>query len=246
MSLGFAGRCPLWPTAVCPCVTLSSWLCVPPQAAFAGDLGVRSSLALSHLRGFHPRAPPGALPRLPPSTVADGLPASVTGGSEPGRSLSGLLVVGVWGSSGLLCACGLSCCPCRLWLFLGAVPRGCSTLISLLLPSPWLMPRDVSIIVCSCMVLCAYLSPQVDLCVRVCSWVWLPVWHRCCPPAVFLSRRTNGGRPSFPSWVSTSAGLLLSPVAAPSCVLRGSVSVGFLSDELVPSHCRISCLAGVA
>jgi hypothetical protein len=96
-------------------------------------------------------------------------------------------------------------------------------------------------------VLCAYVSPLVDLCVGECPWVWLPVPLFWCPPTVFVSRRApNAGRPSFTSWVSTSAGLLLSPVAARWCVLRSSVSVGFLSEKLVPSQCRIPCLPGVA
>jgi hypothetical protein len=47
-------------------------------------------------------------------------------------------------------------------------------------------------------------------------------------------RFKTGGRPTLTSWVSTSAGLLLSPVAARLCVC-GSVSVVFFSDELVPS-----------
>ncbi len=53
----------------------------------------------------------------------------------------------------------------------------------------------------------------------------------------------HGGRPVFP-WVSTSATLALSPVPAQWCVVPGSVSVSFLSDALVPSHCCIPCLSG--
>ncbi len=43
-----------------------------------------------------------------------------------------------------------------------------------------------------------------------------------------------------------SAGLISSPVSTWWCLVHGSVSVGFLSDELVPSHCRIPCLSGIA
>jgi hypothetical protein len=73
----------------------------------------------------------------------------------------------------------------------------------------------------------------------------LPRVVRASRPPDFVVYR-NGGRPFFTSWVSTSAGLLLSLVAARRCVLRGSVSAGVLSVKPFPSHCRIPCLSGVA
>jgi hypothetical protein len=58
-------------------------------------------------------------------------------------------------------------------------------------------------------VLCASVSSRVHLSVRVCTWVCLPIIPGLMPPAVFVSRAcTNGGTPSFSSWVWTSAGLL--------------------------------------
>ena len=80
-SLGLAGRCPSWPTAVCPCVTPR--LCARSRPPLLGGPGVSSSVVLCPLRGF-------LLVR---------------------RGFSGLLLVSVWGPCGLLRAGGLSCCP---------------------------------------------------------------------------------------------------------------------------------------
>jgi hypothetical protein len=80
-SLGLAGRCPSWPTAVCPCVTPR--LCARSRPPSLGGPGVLSYLVLCPLRGF-------LLVR---------------------RGFSGLLLVSVWGPCGLLRAGGLSCCP---------------------------------------------------------------------------------------------------------------------------------------
>jgi hypothetical protein len=104
-SLGFAGQCPSWPTAVCPCVTL--WLCVLPRPPSQGARGSGPLYRGPTFGGFIPERP-SALPRLPPSSVADGPPASSTGGSGAGRPAFLWLACG--GSSGLLHACGLSCC----------------------------------------------------------------------------------------------------------------------------------------
>jgi hypothetical protein len=68
----------------------------PPTAAFAEGPGVLSSLVLSHLRGLYPCAP-WQLTLAPPSSTADGPPASVTGKSGACCAFSGLLLVSVWG-----------------------------------------------------------------------------------------------------------------------------------------------------
>ncbi len=151
----------------------------------------------------------------------------------------------MWGSSGLLCLCGLSWCPFRLWLFFGAVPPGCSTLLFLPLPSPWLAPRAGSILMCSCTCLVRVCLPGGG---PVCQGVAMCVFahHHC-----FAAHRPSlvrGGRPSPSSWVRTSAGLLLSlSVGSASsgwtdvilllllgrrgCVFRGSFPSGFFSTS---------------
>ncbi len=242
-SLGFAGRFPSWPTAVCACITL--WLCVAhglrrglrvlvlySVAPYSGALSLSS---LAPYTGFSPR--PLLTARPPPSRPGGGggLPCS-----------SGLLVVYVVG--GLLRACGLSCCPhrfgCSLGLLHGAV-KSYSYYRSLPLGSCPGMSLSLCAHAC---VLCTYVSPRLTCvlgCVQGCG-CRSPLF--CCPPAAsfFLEAYKNGGRPSFTPWVSTSAGLVLSPVSARWCLLRGSVSLSFLSDVLVPCHCRIPCLSGVA
>jgi len=154
-----------------------------------------------------------------------------------------LLLCACGGSAGLLCLCGLSLCPFRLWLFSGAGPPGCSTLLLLPLPSPWLAPRAGSILMCSCTCLVRVCLPAGG---PVCQSVAMCVFahHHC-----FAAHRPSlvrGGRPSPSSWVRTSAGLVLSPLGTRWCVFRGSLSVGFLFDELAPSHCRIPSLSGAA
>ncbi len=134
------------------------------------------------------------------------------------------------GSSGLLCVCGLSCFPFRLWLFSGAVPQGCSTLLLLPLPSPWLTPRAGSILVCSCTCLLRVCLPAggpvcqgVAMCVLPIIPVLQPTGRLC------FTACATGGRPSPSSWVRTSAGLLLSQLGARWCVFRGSFLSGFFS-----------------
>ncbi len=138
---------PPWPTAVCPCGPSGS---ASPHGRLRRGPGgpvlfsaVPPSGALSHSAlAPYPGSPtrPFLTDRPPPSW----------GGAGPAVPLPVLLRLGCGASSGLLCVCGLSCCPCRLWLFSGAVHRGCSTLLFLPLPSPWLTPRAGSILVCSC------------------------------------------------------------------------------------------------
>ncbi len=132
------------------------------------------------------------------------------------------------GSSGLLCLCGLSWCLFRLWLFSGAVPPGCSTLLLLPLPSPWVAPRAGSILMCSCTCLVRVCLPAGG---PVCQGVAMRVFahHQC-----FAAHRpylVRGGRPSPSSWVRTSAGLLLSPLGTRWCVFRGSFPSGFFSTS---------------
>jgi hypothetical protein len=62
----------------------------PPAAAFAGGPGVGPLSRCPPLGGFI-RDRLGASPWLPPSSVADGPPVSIRGGSGPGRTPSGLL-----------------------------------------------------------------------------------------------------------------------------------------------------------
>ncbi len=92
------------------------------------------------------------------------------------------------------------------------------------LPTPafaLLVARDASILDAHACVLCAYVSPRVDLYVGVCTWVWwvtpdlLPTGRLC------FAAYKDGGRPSFTAWVSTSAGLIVSP----RCVSQHVLSV---------------------
>ncbi len=125
--------------------------------------------------------------------------------------------------------CCLSCCPFRLWLLSGAVARGCSTLLLLPLPSPWLTPRAGCILVCSCTCL-VRVCLRVDLYVRVWTCVCLPIITVLLPnDRLSFAACANGGRPSPSSWVRTSAGLLLSPLGTRRCVFRGSFPPAFFS-----------------
>ncbi len=109
-----------------------------------------------------------ALAPYPLRPLLTARPPLSQGGTGPAVLFRAFLWLVCGASSRLLCACGLSRCPCPLWLFSGAVPRGCSTLISLPLPSPWLVPRDVSILVCSCMCLVRVCLPAGFTCVSGC------------------------------------------------------------------------------
>jgi hypothetical protein len=92
---------------------------------------------------------------------------------------------------------------------------------------------DVYLLVCSRMCLvCVCLPGGCPLCQGV--YMGVVAGNPCCPLAVFVSWRTRTVEDlSLLHGVSPSAGMLLSPVCARSCVLRGSASVGFLSDVLV-------------
>ncbi len=132
------------------------------------------------------------------------------------------------GSSGLLCACGLSCCPFRLWLFSGAAQpySYCRCL-------PLGSRPGLGLSLCAhARALCASVSLRVDLCVRVWPCVCLlPIIHVLLPTGrLCFAACANGGRPSPSSWVRTSAGLLLSPLDAQWCVFRGSFPSGFFSS----------------
>jgi hypothetical protein len=136
-----------------------------------------------------------------------------------------------WACGGVIWA-ALCVGPVLLSVSPGAVPRGCSTLLLLLLPSPWLVPRAGSIVVCSCTCL-----------MRVCLRAGGPVCHGVsmggfanhpCSAAtgrLCFAACTNAGRPSLSSWVRTPAGLLLSPLARRWRVLRGSFPSGFFSTR---------------
>ena len=155
----------------------------------------------------------------------------------------------------LLCACGprgVSWAALSVWSVIVSVSSlvvlwgrspGCSTLLLLPLPSPWLAPRAGSIVMCSCTCLVRVCLPAGG---PVCQGVAMCVFAH---PHCFAAHRPSlvrGGRPSPSSWVRTSAGLVLSPLGQRWCVFRGSLSVGFLFDELAPSHCRIPSLSGAA
>ncbi len=101
-----------------------------PMAAFAGGLGVQFSLALSHLCGLI-LARLGTLPRVLPSSHADGPPASVVGGSVACHAFFGLFLISVWGAIWAgpgLHACGLPCFPSRLGFPLGTSGPTCLVL----------------------------------------------------------------------------------------------------------------------
>jgi hypothetical protein len=183
-------------------------------------------------------------PGSPPRPFLTARPPPSRGGAGPAVPLPVLLRWACGGSSGLLCVCGLSCCQFRLWLFSGAVPRGCSTLLLLPLPSPWLTPRAGSILVCSCTCLLRVCFPAggpVCQGVAMCVFANHPCFAAHRPPSLF--RRVRDGWQTFPFFRGPH-------VCWPArhtvvCVPR-FLSVGFLFGELVPStsHCRIPCLSG--
>jgi hypothetical protein len=83
---------------------------------------------------------------------------------------------------------------------------------------------------------CARLSPCGESCVSgyvhvcVCQLESLPIIPILLPTGrLCFAACVTGGRPSPFSWVRTSAGLLLSPLGARWCVLRGSFPSGFFS-----------------
>jgi hypothetical protein len=87
---------------------------------------------------------------------------------------------------------------------------------------------------------CAHMSPRGPVCQGVYMGVVAGNPLFCCPPAVFVSRRTitvedlyiMGQHVCWPASVS-------SPVAARWCVLCGSISVGFFPTSwpaMVPSN----------
>jgi hypothetical protein len=233
---------PSWPTAVCPCGPSGS---ASPHgrlrggARGSGPLAVPPSWALSHSA----LAP---YPGSPPPPLLTARPPPSRGGAGPAMLLPALLRWACGGSSGLLCVCGLSCCPFRLWLFSGAVPRGCSTLLLVPLPPHWLAPRAGSILVCSARVLCASVSLRWT-CVSGCG-------HVCvCQSSCFAAHRPSLFRRMYERW-KTFPFLMGPHVCWPAsvsarrmvvCVPR-FLFVGFLFDELVPCHCRIPCLSGAA
>jgi hypothetical protein len=100
-SLGIAGRCPLWPAAVCPCVTLR--FCIPSRPPLLGGPGVSSCLVFVFAGFILVRSV------VPPASPAVRCcrPAPLRQGGS--RAFSGLLLVSVWGPYGLLHAGGLSC-----------------------------------------------------------------------------------------------------------------------------------------
>jgi hypothetical protein len=180
------------PLVVHGCLPLRHPLALRPPTA-AGGLGVRSSLALSRLPGLYPCTPWRTIPA--PHLLADGPPASIT-------------VTASRGGAGPACSLRPSC-GCRVGVHLGCsvrgafhivhvvfaavrgCPRGCSTPISLREPPLGSCPGMCLSLGAHACVLCAYVSPRVDLCVRLCTWVWFPVTLFCCPPAVFDSGRTR-------------------------------------------------------
>ncbi len=203
------------------------WLCVPPRPPSPGGPVLFSAVLPSGALSHSPLAP---YPGSPPRPLLTARPPPSWGGAGPAVPLPVLLRWACGGSSGLLSVCGLSCCPFRLWLFSGAVPRGCSTLLILPLPSPWLTPRAGSILLCSCTCLLRVWLPAggpVCQSVAMCVFANHPCFaaHR---PSLFR-RCATGGSPSPSSWVRMSAGLLLSQLGARWCVFRGSFPSGFLS-----------------
>jgi hypothetical protein len=183
---------PSWPTAVCPCGPSGS---ASRHGRLRGGPGVLSSLAVSPFRGLVPERP-GALPRLPPPSVADGPPASVTGGSGAGRAPSGLITVGVWGGH---LGCSM-CVVCHVVRFvfgwsLGPFP-GAAQPYSYCRCLPLGSRPGLGLPLCAyARVFCASrqsdLSPwstRVSGCGHVCVCQSSLI---CCPPAVFVSPRTR-------------------------------------------------------
>ncbi len=81
-------------------------------------------------------------------------------------------------------------------------------------------------------IFCASLFLRVDLCVRVWPCVCLPIFPVLLPTSrLCFAACATGGRPSPSSWVRTSAGLLLSPLGARWCVVRGSFPSNFFSTS---------------
>jgi hypothetical protein len=144
------GRCPRGPRLSAPASPSGS---ASPHGRLRRRPGAQSSLALSPLWGLYPGVPLRLTPARPLRPLLTARPPRSSGGAGPAVLFPAFLRWACGGSSGLVGVWGLTCCPCRLWLFSGDVPRGCSTLISLPLPSPWLVPRTVSILECSCMCL---------------------------------------------------------------------------------------------
>jgi hypothetical protein len=94
---------------------------------------------------------------------------------------------------------------------------------------------------------CARLSPCGWPCVSGCGHVCVCQSSLiCCPPAVFGSRRARPVE-DLPFLHGSAPLLACFCLRWPHgvCVTR-FLSVGFLFDEMVPSHCRIPCLSGAA
>jgi hypothetical protein len=189
---------PSWPTAVCPCGLSGS---ASPHGCLRGGPGVRSSLALSSLPGLCPTAPWRLTPAPPPRPLLTARPPPSRGGAGPAMLIPALLRWACGGSSGLLCLCGLSCCPFRLWLFSGAVPRGCSP-YSYCRCLPLGSRPGLGLSFCAhARVLCASVSLRVDLCVRVRPCVCLPVITVLLPTGrLCFGACATGARPSPSSW----------------------------------------------
>jgi hypothetical protein len=230
---------PSWPTAVCPCGPSGS---ASPYGRLRGGPGVRSNLALSPFRGFVPQRP-GAIPRLPASSLVTARTRPSHGGSGAGSAHSGLIAVGVWGV---------------IWAALSvwSVMVSISSLVVLWGRSPGLLNPTLTpaafplaraqgwVYPCVLMhVSCARLSPCGWTCVSGCGHVCVcPSSLFCCPPAVFVSR--------WKTFPFSMCPLVCWPASVSArhtvvCVPR-LLSVGFLFDDLVPSHCRIPSVSGAA
>ncbi len=113
--------------------------------------------------------------------------------------------------------------------------------------SPWLNPRAGSILVCSCTCLvrvCLPAGGPVCQGVAMCVFANHPCFaaHRPC-----LFRGVRERWKTFPFFMGPHVCWLACASARRMvvCVPR-FLSVGFLFDELVPSHCRSPCLSGAA
>jgi hypothetical protein len=227
---------PSWPTAVRPC----------------GPSGFASPH--SRLRGgaggpvlFSAVPPPGALSLAPypgsaPRPLLTARPPPSWGGAGPAVLLPALLRWACGGSSGLLCVWPVMLFASCLVVVWGRSPGLLNPILTagafpLARAQGWVYP-------CVLMhVSCARLSPF--------RWTWVSgCVHGCvCQsshrPSLFRGVRKRWKTFSFfmgphvwwPASVSASRTVV--------CLTR-FLSVGFLFDELVPSHCRIPCQSGAA
>jgi hypothetical protein len=241
---GLAGRCPRGPRLSAPCGSSGS---ASPHDRLGGPGGpvlfsaVPPSGALSHSA----LAP---YPGFPPSSVADGPPASVTGGAGPAVLLPALLRWALGGGVILAALCVLSVMlsvssVVVLWGRSPALPTPTLTAAAFPLARAqgWVYPCVLR------HVFCARLSPCGWTCVPGCGHVCVCQSSLfCCPPAVFVPPRAR---------TVEDLPLLHGSARLLACFCRREAHGGVCSavpfrrvsfDELVPSHCRIPCLSGAA